>query len=352
MANLFTQLAYQTWQQTKNSFSLTHKTLSHQWFTLLGEQQRSSNSSISAATLLAIQQRFQDLLTVDWQEAAEGIYGLDLLFTEDWEQLWYYPLLWLDMPQVWQRRKQKQYQSFPPQIDLSYYPAYYRQNFHHQTDGYLSDRSAQLYDLQVDLLFNGAADAMRRRILAPLKTALAQWQISPQQIKILDVACGTGRTLKMIRHLCPEASLHGIDLSIYYLRRAQQFLTQKPGEFTQLIEGNAEKLPYINDYFHSLTSVFLFHELPPQARQRVIEECFRVLKPGGTLILCDSIQKEDVPSISPILEWFPQNFHEPYYQNYITDDLVKRLEVSGFTEIHTQTHYMSKYWIGQKPIIQ
>ena len=44
---------------------------------------------------------------------------------------------------------------------------YYLQNFHYQTDGYLSDLSANLYDLQVEILFNGAADAMRRRIITP-----------------------------------------------------------------------------------------------------------------------------------------------------------------------------------------
>jgi ubiquinone/menaquinone biosynthesis C-methylase UbiE len=105
----------------------------------------------------------------------------------------------------------------------------------------------------------------------------------------------------------------------------------------------------VDHYFHAITSVFLFHELPPVARQQVINECFRVLKPGGTLILCDSIQAEDIPTIAPLLEWFHQTFHEPYYQHYLRDDLDDRLHNAGFTAVQVKTHYLSKYWVATKP---
>jgi len=52
------------------------------------------------------------------------------------------------------------------EIETAGYPSYYA-NFHHQTNGYFSDLSANLYDLQVEILFGGSADAMRRRIIAP-----------------------------------------------------------------------------------------------------------------------------------------------------------------------------------------
>ncbi|WP_260378298.1 hypothetical protein [Limnospira platensis] len=59
----------------------------------------------------------------------------------------YYPLLWWDMLQMQERANQKRYQEFAREIDTEGYPGYYLQNFHHQTDGYLSDWSANLYDL-------------------------------------------------------------------------------------------------------------------------------------------------------------------------------------------------------------
>jgi len=352
MLNPLTEFAYQGLQQTKNAFSLTHKSLAYQLSNLLTLEPKSSAPSapkVSPEVINVVQQELEKLLAVDWQEAQTGVYPLDLLFPDNWQEtLLTYAKVWLDLPTTWQRRNNGEYQTFAPQVDRSVYPAYYLQNFHYQTDGYLSDQSAELYDLQVDLLFNGAADAMRRRILAPLKQALSHGSAKPQTLKVLDVACGTGRTLKFIRSACPEVSLYGVDLSAPYLRKANQMLSPLPGALPQLIQANGEDLPYIDRYFHAVTSVFLFHELPYPARQRVINECFRVLKPGGTLILCDSIQKGDIPTITPMLNWFHQTFHEPYYQHYLEDDLNDRLAEAGFENIQVYTYYVSKYWVAQK----
>ena len=76
------------------------------------------------------------------------------------------------MPNTWDRRRKQNYKDLPKNIDNENYPNYYLRNFHHQTDGYLSDFSASIYDLQVEILFNGSADAMRRRIIKPLKEGL------------------------------------------------------------------------------------------------------------------------------------------------------------------------------------
>jgi len=349
MVNPLAELAYQGWQQTKSALSLTHKSLAYQLSTLFIDRNPTSTPVINAQVLQVIQQRLEALLKVDVDEANLGVYPIELLFEEDWQQfLFTYPQIWLDLPLTWSRRNRKQYQVFPSEVDRSAYPRYYLQNFHHQTDGYLSDRSAELYDLQVDILFNGAADAMRRRVLAPLKQAISQSPTPPKPAKILDVACGTGRTLKFIRQTCPQASLYGVDLSPYYLRRANQLLSKIPGELPQLLQANGENLPYIDNYFHAITSVFLFHELPYPARQQVINECFRVLKPGGILVICDSIQKDDSPEITPVLNWFSKTFHEPYYQHYLSDDLGDRLQTAGFKEVKIETHYLSKYWVARK----
>jgi ubiquinone/menaquinone biosynthesis C-methylase UbiE len=133
------------------------------------------------------------------------------------------------------------------------------------------------------------------------------------------------------------------------LRKANQLLSQNPGELPQLLQANAEDLPYQDSYFHAVTSVFLFHELPPTARQQVIEECFRVTQPGGVFIICDSLQMSDSPEFIPVMENFSAVFHEPYYKHYITDDLRERLEKAGFTNISTEAHFMSKYWLAHKP---
>jgi SAM-dependent methyltransferase len=94
---------------------------------------------------------------------------------------------------------------------------------------------------------------------------------------------------------------------------------------------------------------FLFHELPGPIRQRVIEECYRVLQPGGLLVLCDSMQAADDPDFAPMLSNFPVMFHEPFYTHYLTDNLGDRLQQAGFGALTTNLHFVSKYWITEKP---
>lgn len=352
MSDTLTKLTYQTFQQGKSYFGLAHKAISSQLLNLIHPPiHELKGKPIEPKILLEIQQRLNQILETDWQDAERGVYPTSLLFDNHWEDFFrYYPLVCLDLPKIWERANKKQYQDFSPDVQTQGYPSYYLQNFHHQTDGYLSDMSANLYDLQVEILFNGSADAMRRRILAPLKQGLAAFNSVPApQIRVLDVACGTGRTLKFIRGTLPSASLFGTDLSAAYLRKANQLLSEIPGELPQLMQANAEELPYLDNYFHAVTSVFLFHELPAEARQNVIEQAFRVTQPGGVFIICDSVQAIDSPELMPLMENFPAMFHEPYYRHYTTDDLVERLETAGFQDITTQNHFMSKYWVAHKP---
>lgn len=352
MTDTLTKLAYQTFQQGKSAFGLAHKTLSSQMLSFFSPLEDRQTDSLPADVLALLHQRLNVLLETDWQDAEQGVYPVELLFDNPWDDFFrFYPLLVMDMPIIWERAKQKRHQDFDKDINTEAYPSYYLQNFHHQTNGYLSDLSANLYDLQVEILFNGSADAMRRRVLAPLKQGLAAFNtVLPSQLRVLDVACGTGRTLRFVRGTLPQASLYGTDLSPAYLRKANQHLSQLPGELPQLAQANAEELPYQDGYFHGITCVFLFHELPPAARQAVIDQCFRVLQPGGTLVICDSIQESDSPEFAVNMRNFPKMFHEPYYRHYVTDDLVKRLETSGFTVEPTVTHFMSKYWVAHKPV--
>jgi len=351
MPDTLTKLAYQAFQQGKSYFGLAHKMLSYRLMDFVSPREARSGS-ISPDVLVKIQQRLDAVNEADWQDAERGVYPVSLLFENDWDEFFrYYPMVWVDMPSLWERANDKRYQDIPKNVDVSRFPSYYVQNFHHQTDGYLSDWSANLYDVQVDLLFNGAADPMRRRVLAPLKEGLKAFQNIPaSQLKVLDVATGTGRTLRFIRSTLPQASLYGIDLSDAYLRRANQSLSKIPGELPQLIQANAEELPYQDNYFHGVTSVFLFHELPAAVRQQVINECFRVVKPGGVFVICDSIQLSDSPDLKVLMENFPVTFHEPYYRHYITDDLVARLQDAGFVNVSIEVHFMSKYWIARKPV--
>ena len=59
--------------------------------------------------------------------------------------------------------------------------------------------------------------------------------------------------------------------------------------------------------------MYLFHELPEAVRRRAVSEFARVLRPGGLLVLTDSVQLGDRPGLERNLDVFG-NFNEPYYR--------------------------------------
>ncbi len=224
-------------------------------------------------------------------------------------------------------------------------PDYYAHNFHFQTGGYLSDESAQLYDIQVETLFVGAAGAMRRQAL-PAIAAFARGK-DQRRLAMLDVACGTGRFLGQAAQAFPALPMTGIDLSAAYIEEARRHLAGRRN--IALLEGNGEALPFADASQDIVTSVFLYHELPQEVRRAVTKEIARVLKPGGIYVFIDSLQWGDKPSYDGILEAFPVRFHEPYYENYLGDDVPALMRQCGLEPVETSLAFLSKVVVSRRP---
>jgi ubiquinone/menaquinone biosynthesis C-methylase UbiE len=78
-------------------------------------------------------------------------------------------------------------------------------------------------------------------------------------------------------------------------------------------------------------------------------EFARVLKPGGRLVLVDSLQHGDEPDYDGLLELFPQSFHEPYYLSYIKEDFAALCQDRGLTYIRNARAFVSKVIVFDKP---
>jgi ubiquinone/menaquinone biosynthesis C-methylase UbiE len=107
-------------------------------------------------------------------------------------------------------------------------------------------------------------------------------------------------------------------------------------------------MPFAAGSMQAVTCVFLLHELPGEARQAVLNDCFRVLEPGGTLVLADSVQLADSPQFEAAMDNFRRVFHEPYYRDYIADDIDQRLQTAGFEGIRASSHLMTRVWSATK----
>nr|WP_295905708.1 class I SAM-dependent methyltransferase [uncultured Bdellovibrio sp.] len=287
------------------------------------------------------------LLKKDSENIAKGLYPIEVLKPEKvTEHLRRYPRIIMDGYQISKRREEKNQQDFNGEAQefLKELPEYYQRNFHFQTGGYLTKKSADLYEHQVEILFSGAADAMRRLIIPLIKET---YPGDGEGLHFLEVAAGTGRLTRFMKLAFPKAKITVLDLSYPYLKKAQDNLH----EFDRLdfVQGAAEDLPFQDSKFDLVYSCFLFHELPLEIRRQVVSESFRVLKEGGLAGLVDSVQKEDVKEFEWALEQFPVDFHEPFYKNYTMNPMEGLLTYKGFSKIKKDLGFFAKAVVGQKP---
>lgn len=224
------------------------------------------------------------------------------------------------------------------------YPRYYLQNFHFQTDGWMTASSAARYDMQVETLFTGAAGAMRRAALPFIADALAERDLA--EAALLDLGCGTGCFLETVKDNWPALKATALDLSPAYIGRARAALGR--WKDVEYVEANAEETGLAAESFNIVTATYLFHELPPAARENVAREIARLLKPGGAFVLVDTIQYGDEPGFDILLENFPRGFHEPYYDSYCRTDLGALFGEAALQKSDETVAFLSKVAVFRK----
>lgn len=101
---------------------------------------------------------------------------------------------------------------------------------------------------------------------------------------ILDLGCGTGAVLQAILNEDCRKKAYGIDISENMLDIARNKLKEN----ATLVLGDSEYLPFENEFFDVVYCNDSFHHYPKP--DKVLSEVYRVLKPKGTLIICDCWQ--------------------------------------------------------------
>ncbi len=127
----------------------------------------------------------------------------------------------------------------------------------------------------------------RRQAQIDLIEALLQWtgytngKSKPQ--KILDVGCGIGGSSLYLAQKY-NADVTGITLSPVQATRAEERASDRglQGQVTFQV-ANALKMPFADNQFDLVWSLESGEHMPDKAK--FLAECYRVLQPGGTLIL-------------------------------------------------------------------
>ncbi len=233
-------------------------------------------------------------------------------------------------------------------LDSAVFPDYYRNTFHFQRDGWQSKASADVYEISSETLFLGRQDAMQRLALAGIREAVGD----AQQPTIVELGAGTGRLATFVLDNWPRGKYVVNDLSPFYLAKAREnvsYWEKFRGEMADVryVHAAAENTRLEEGSADVVMSVYLFHEMPPEARRAVVKEAVRVLKPGGMFVFVDSIQLGDREANDERLDRF-EKFNEPYYPSYVRDDIGAIFKENGLVPVTKEICSVTKLLTARK----
>ena len=104
------------------------------------------------------------------------------------------------------------------------------------------------------------------------------------------------------------------------------------------IHGLAETTGFADGEFDVVTASLLFHETPPAISQAILKEAYRLLQPGGQVIILDGHQKTLRNTT-----WLNDIFEEPYIKDYAAGSVDAWLGNAGFSQVLTE----DVWWTNQ-----
>lgn len=214
-------------------------------------------------------------------------------------------------------------------------PAYWDGVHFHRTAGGWDEHRHQGYihgeivhRKLVDGLFPGGIFKQRRLIAA----------MAPRDhyARILDMGSSTGHFTTALQETYPDAEIHGVDLSLRTLEHAQR-VANANGWGWKLYQRAAEDTGFEDAAFDLVASYILLHEIPEAVIRSVFAEAFRVLKPGGDMIMSDVTRYADMDKVG---QWRAdagaRYGGEPYWRESASLDLAEVARSVGFVDVNAQ----------------
>jgi ubiquinone/menaquinone biosynthesis C-methylase UbiE len=158
-------------------------------------------------------------------------------------------------------------------------------------------------------------------------------EVLPKKGLLLDIGCGTG--LFVEKYGMEKGTAVGLDISRGMILQARRRCKDR-----EFVVGTGETIPFGDESFDAVASLLAFSYMKdPQA---MLDETFRVLKPGGTLAVCTlgkNLLTRGIPAIYFISERIQVNhvvmrdFGEQYYNG---DEMADLFITAGFADIRTK----------------
>jgi len=160
------------------------------------------------------------------------------------------------------------------------------------------DKIAHVYDL----LAEHSEQPMREAGLKMLGVSVGE--------RVLEIGFGTGHcVVKLAEEVGQSGKVYGIDISEEMCRIAEKLVADKGlADRVQLVCGDAEELPYETESLDGVFMSFTLELFDTPEIPRVLEECRRVLKSGGRIVVV-AVSKDGKPGlVLKAFEWTHRHF--------------------------------------------
>ncbi len=170
-------------------------------------------------------------------------------------------------------------------------------------------------------------DPLLRRALSPLRRAVARMLPAGKDSRILDLCCGTGEQLYILREQ-GYRDLHGVDLS----REMLEVAGSKAPDI-RFYREDAACTSFPDASFDAVTISLALHDKDRHARRNILLEIRRLLAPGGSAAVADfcfdGASRFGGRSAISAVEWFAGGEHYRNFRDYIRQGGLPRILPEG-----------------------
>jgi ubiquinone/menaquinone biosynthesis C-methylase UbiE len=183
-----------------------------------------------------------------------------------------------------------------------------------------------------------------RIVYAPFARKIVQSLVTlEEEVTIVDLGTGPGLLAVELHKLWPRARIIGVDPSSEMLRIARRNAGEAGMPDFEARLGTAEEIPLASGSADLVVSQSSFHEW--EDPQKGLGEVFRILKPGGSLILKDY----DGAWLSPWKRKLLGRFHHLEMFRFTFQQVADLLKEAGFEKTEGEDRGWQLFVRGVKP---
>jgi SAM-dependent methyltransferase len=165
----------------------------------------------------------------------------------------------------------------------------------------------------------------RARVIAQLRNR--------NPARFYEMGCGGAMTLGAARQQFPDAELIGGDLNVGLLKSGHA-ASLAMGLGITFRQEDACRVAEADNSIDAVISFAVYHEMPRAISAQTMREMFRILKPGGEMIISDPPPLRAVsPFEAVLLDWETENRAEPFFTEMATADLGQMMRDAGFEDV-------------------